>query len=109
MDQEKFQNMLDVDVMPMAARVGAKWLFCDGPAIHSRAPEAAEVAQDILDSILEPYDVQCAMYPPKGPDISWWENGIFMVKWATKLGIDHMLIKNPNLKVDRDVIRLVTD
>lgn len=109
MTQERFQNMVDLDVMPMAKRAGADWMFCDGPPIHSRAPEASEVAQDYLDGILEPYGVRCALYPPKGPDISWWENGIFLVKWYTKVGIDHMLIKNPKLKVTRAVIILATD
>ena len=41
MTQERFQNMVDLDVMPMAKRAGADWMFCDAPPIHSRAPEAS--------------------------------------------------------------------
>lgn len=108
MSNSRFLDVAEETMLPMAAKVGAKWMFTDGARCHCRPPLSSAENCEFLRDLLEPAGITTIEWPARAPDISWWENNIFAVKCHTKKLIVHWLATRANFTVTRANIMLAT-
>ena len=104
MSNERYLEIVEEDLLPMLAEVDGAWLFSDGARCHCRPPLSSAENCAFLDDLLEPAGVTAIEFPAKGADLSWWENGIRLVKAYTKTVLLMKCTKDKDFVVNRRAI-----
>lgn len=108
MSCERYLDCVEDCLLPMLKEVDGDWLFSDGARVHCRPPLSSAQNCAFLEELLEPAGVVAVEWPTKGADLSWWEQGIRLVKVFTK-SVLQIKCKSKDFVVNRRAIINATE